>query len=81
MGAAGDILRLKITLMDCKPPVWREIEAASSVTLAALYDVLQVLMGWEDYHLWSFELGDRRFELPDPGGISFAKSPPEDPHW
>ena len=79
VGAAGDILRLRITLGGSRPPVWREVEVASSTTLAALHDVLQVLMGWDDYHLWSFELGDRRFELSDPEGMSFANTPPEDP--
>jgi hypothetical protein len=49
------------------------------MTLAALHDVLQVLMDWEDYHLWSFELGERRFELPDPDGMSFDGRLPEDP--
>jgi hypothetical protein len=48
------------------------------MTLAALHDVLQVLMDWEDYHLWCFEPGDRRFELPDPDGMSFDQTPPED---
>jgi len=78
-GRMGEIFRLKIMLMGCKPVVWREVEVASFMTLAALHDVLQVLMGWDDYHLWSFELGDRRFEFPDPDGMSFAKTPPEDP--
>ena len=75
----AEVLRLKVTLLGSKPPVWREVEVASSMTLATLHDVLQLLMGWEDYHLWSFELGDRRFEFPDPGGMSFAESAPEHP--
>ncbi len=78
MGAADEILRLKVTLVGCKPPVWREVEVASAMALTAMHDVLQVLMGWEDYHLWSFEFGDRRFELPSADGMSFARTPPED---
>lgn len=66
MGVFGEIFRLKITLMDCKPTIWREIEAASNMTLAALHGVLQALMGWHDSHLWAFEAGDKRFEFPDP---------------
>ena len=79
MGAVGEILRLKIALMDCKPSVWREVDVRSSTTLVGLHDTLQVLMGWEDYHLWAFELGKRRFELPDPDGMSFAETAPDDP--
>ncbi len=66
MSISGEIFRLNITLMDCKPSVWREVEVASSMTLARLHDVLQVLMGWDDCHLWAFEAGKRRFEPPDP---------------
>jgi len=78
VSAAAEILKLRVTLVGSKPAVWREVEVPSSMTLAALHDVLQVLMDWEDYHLWCFELGGRRFELPDPDGMSFDKTPPED---
>jgi len=76
---AADILLLRTTLTGSRPRVWREVEVAASMTLAQLHDVLQVLMGWEDYHLWCFELGDRRFEWPDPDGMTFAETPPENP--
>lgn len=79
MTAASEILRFRVTLVGCKPSIWREIEVVSSMTLAELHDVLQILMGWEDYHLWCFEMGDRRFEWPDPDGMSFADKRPEDP--
>jgi hypothetical protein len=79
VGAASEILKLRVTLVGSKPDIWREVEVPSSMTLAALHDVLQVLMGWEDYHLWCFELDHRRFELPDPDGMSFDGTPPEDP--
>lgn len=65
MGVADEIFRLKIVLRDCKPSVWREVEITASTALARLHDVLQVLMGWEDCHLWAFEAGQKRFELPD----------------
>lgn len=79
MSVGSEILRLKVTLKECKPTVWREIEIASSMTLAGLHDVLQTLMGWEDYHLWAFEFGRRRFELPDPDGMDPMGKPSEDP--
>jgi hypothetical protein len=78
VGVVGEIFRVKITLKDCKPTIWREIEVASSMSLAGLHDVLQVLMGWENYHLWAFEAGQRRFELPDPDGMDLSNNPPED---
>lgn len=65
MGVAGDIFRLKITLLNCKPAIWREIEVTSNMTLAGFHGVLQALMGWHDCHLWAFEAGGKRFEPPD----------------
>jgi hypothetical protein len=65
--------------MDCKPTIWREIEAVSSMTLSGLHDALQILMGWEDCHLWAFEAGQRRFEPPDPEGLSLSDRPAENP--
>jgi len=76
---SGEIFRINITLMDCKPAVWREVEVASSMTLARLHDVLQVLMGWDDYHLWAFEAGRKRFELPDPD-VKTQLAAADDPH-
>ena len=63
---AADILRLRVTLLDCKPAIWREVEVASGMTLAGFHSVLQTLLGWRDSHLWAFEAGEKRFEIPDP---------------
>ena len=69
MSVAGEVFRVKVTLKDCTQPVWRRIEIPVSITLPALHGVMQVLMGWQDYHLWAFEAGRRRFALPDPDGM------------
>ena len=34
--------------------------------LKALHDVIQASFGWQDYHLYEFEAGDRRYGIPDP---------------
>ena len=56
-------LRLHVRLTGTFPPVWRRIEVASDLGLDDLHDVLQVLFGWQDYHLYRFTTGS---EL-DPG--------------
>ncbi len=43
--------------------MWRRIEVASDLSLEDLHDVLQVVFGWEDYHLHRFTTGPER----DPG--------------
>lgn len=35
-----------------------------TASLKMLHDIIQAAMGWEDYHLWELEAGDRRYGLP-----------------
>jgi hypothetical protein len=58
------IIRISITLLDVDPAIWRRIEAPASMTLEGLHDVIQVLMGWADYHLHHFQLGDVMYGMP-----------------
>lgn len=58
---------MKVTLAGIRPPVWRRIVVAGDATLAELHDVIQVVMGWEDAHLHSFEIGKRRYGSADHG--------------
>jgi len=56
-------LRLHVQLDGAFPPVWRRVEVASDRGLADLHGVLQVVFGWEDYHLYRFTAGPEQ----DPG--------------
>jgi hypothetical protein len=40
-------------LIDSEPPIWRRIQVPDC-TLGDLHVILQVVMGWEDYHLHQF---------------------------
>lgn len=60
------IARLRIRLDDIKPEIWRTVDMPVAGSLKMLHDVIQAAMGWQDYHLWHFEIGDRRYGLPDP---------------
>jgi hypothetical protein len=55
IGDAAAILRLKVQLMDVRPPVWRRLEVPAALTLAEFHDVLQSVFGWDDAHLHAFE--------------------------
>lgn len=59
-----EIATPRIDLKDSDPLIWRELEVPTSVTLKVLHDIVQVAMGWLDYHLWEFTLDDRRYGLP-----------------
>jgi hypothetical protein len=79
-------LQLRVQLEGAFPPVWRRIELASDLGLGDLHDVLQVLLGWEDYHLHRFTTGP---EL-EPGAVfactadlaeAFDDEDPSMPTW
>ncbi|WP_245676602.1 plasmid pRiA4b ORF-3 family protein [Devosia elaeis] len=60
------IVRLHIQLDDVEPAIWRRVEVPLTSTLKAVHDVIQATMLFEDYHLFQFEVGDRRYGYPDP---------------
>ena len=46
-----------IELREVEPRVWRRLHLPGSVRLDKLHRMFQAAMGWEDYHLHSFEIG------------------------
>jgi hypothetical protein len=60
------IYQLKVTLKDSRPPIWRRVQVPGGITLPRLHRVLQIVMGWEDYHLHQFKVGGTCYGQPDP---------------
>ena len=58
--------QLKIALKGTKPPIWRRLRIASSVSLEELHSAIQVAMGWTDSHLHQFVVGWDCYGTPDP---------------
>ena len=64
------IYQLKVTLSGSKPPIWRRLEVANTISLSKLHAILQTAMGWTNSHLHQFEIGgvtysDPNFNLDD----------------
>ncbi len=59
------LYEFKVTLRGISPPIWRRIQVWEDHTLAQLHRVLQVVMGWENYHLYEFRIGGKLFGDPD----------------
>jgi hypothetical protein len=51
----GAVYQLKITLRDVRPPIWRRVQV-EDCTLSRLHEIIQVAMGWEFSHLYSFKV-------------------------
>jgi hypothetical protein len=58
------IYQIKVTLDDTHPPVWRRILVPGNTTLLKLHDILQIVMGWEDYHLHMFTIAGEFYGNP-----------------
>ncbi|WP_445177242.1 plasmid pRiA4b ORF-3 family protein [Rhizorhapis sp. SPR117] len=52
--------RLKVSLRDISPMIWRRLLVRSDLTLFGLHRVIQIAFGWEDYHLHAFKVVDCR---------------------
>ncbi|MDG4766965.1 plasmid pRiA4b ORF-3 family protein [Solwaraspora sp. WMMD406] len=62
------IFRLKVTLTDVTPSVWRRLLVPGGYTLDRVHRVIQHAMGWHDCHLHSFEIDGAQYGVPDPDG-------------
>ena len=74
-----EIARLKIKLKGQSIRVSRRIEVRLDTRLADLHLMFQVAMGWENYHLYEFQVGRSiRYGVPDPAwedaGLRSAKN-------
>lgn len=65
-------LLLKVHVLEVSPMVWRRLRVPETTTLAELHRVVQVAMGWEDYHLHRFQIHGR-----DYGGGGFTSGASE----
>ena len=63
-GANKAALQLRISLMDVTPTIWRRLLVPGEIKLSKLHTIFQTAMGWEDYHLHSFEIDGERFSTP-----------------
>jgi Plasmid pRiA4b ORF-3-like protein len=59
-----EIATVRIELRYSEPVIWREVEVPTSVTLSVMHDIIQVVMGWCDCHLWEFRIGKQGYGLP-----------------
>lgn len=67
MAIIPNIYQLKITLDHIKPKIWRSLQVRSDVKLTKLHEIIQIVMGWENYHLYAFHV--RGIDYTDPESI------------
>ena len=52
---------MKVMLRGSRPSVWRRFQVQHDITLAALHEILQAVMGWQNYHLYRVEIGGKKY--------------------
>ena len=65
MTNSEQIARIRISLKDIEPEIWRLVEVPLGMHLKGLHDVIQAVMGWRDCHLFEFRIGEKRYGIPD----------------
>jgi hypothetical protein len=58
-----EVYQLKITLLNVEPTIWRRIQIRDC-TLADLHYLIQAAMGWENAHLYEFQINRKRYSEP-----------------
>lgn len=56
-----NVFSIKISLQGIRPQIFRRIEVPCDLTLHDLHLVIQAAMGWENYHLYEFKIGNKIF--------------------
>jgi hypothetical protein len=51
-----EIIQLKISLTHSKPLIWRQIFVTKDTTFFELHHIIQIVMGWDNYHMFEFDL-------------------------
>ncbi|MGQ0732844.1 MAG: DUF6429 family protein [Acidobacteriota bacterium] len=63
------MIDLRVELRDLTPLIWRELRVAPGLRLDDLHQAIQIVMGWQDRHLYVFEIGADEYgpkpDLPD----------------
>jgi hypothetical protein len=61
--AMSKILHFKIFLIDSKPLIWRQFQVTDDYRLDRFHQVIQILMGWQNYHLHEFQIKGRQIGM------------------
>ena len=64
-----EIIRLKISLDHSAPLIWREVIVRSDISFTELHHTIQLMMNWQNYHLFEFSTEGYRIGMIFDDGI------------
>lgn len=68
----------KIILQGIQPQIWRRFKVPAGISFHTLHDIVQVVMGWENYHLYRFDVGWKGFTTQPMAGEDHYSDEPID---
>lgn len=68
-----ELYQFKITLNGSTPPIWRRFVVNNDMTLFEFHEIIQHVMGWENYHFYSFQVGKQMMVMPEMDLSSFGE--------
>jgi hypothetical protein len=60
------LYEVEVVLRGTDPPVWRKLQVPTRTTLHRFHRILQRAMGWENYHVYLFEVEGIEYGDPSP---------------
>ena len=69
------IYQIKVSLVGISPLIWRRLLVLDTTSIAELHYILQIAMGWEDYHLHRFQIYAKDYGISQMGGMGFSDNP------
>ena len=51
-----EIVQLKVSIVHSKPLIWRQIQVTKDTTFFELHHIIQISFGWDNYHMFEFDL-------------------------
>lgn len=58
------VLQLRLTVLGCRPPIWRRVLVKETMWLSRLHDSIQLIFDWFDYQTHAFTIDELRYGNP-----------------
>ena len=62
----GKIIQFNIRIVHSSPSIWRSFQIMDDYRLDHFHQVLQIVMGWDNYHLHRFTIQGKHYEMNMP---------------
>jgi len=60
-----EIFQFRVGLMGSEPPIWRKVQVYSDISFQEFHEVMQIVMGWANSHLYEFRF--KKYSITMPG--------------